>query len=96
LRRDPNGDDFVMMEVDAALAAGCAILPVLVDGAPMPCSHELPERIAALSRRNADEFLSTGDYASQMKGLVREVQKHVPWARVRDAETRGPPPTPSV
>ncbi len=48
---DPN--DFTRLEIATALARGIAVFPVLVDGAPMPRTDELPEPLKPLTRRNA-------------------------------------------
>jgi TIR domain len=48
---DPN--DFVRIEVEAALKRNISVVPVLLDGAAMPGAQELPEAIASLARRNA-------------------------------------------
>ena len=48
-----NDGDHVGFEVRTALQSKAATLPVLVDGAPMPPPHALPEGIAAISKLNA-------------------------------------------
>lgn len=53
--------DFVALEVATALAKPDArVVPVLVGGAHMPASGELPERLQALTRRHAVELPDTG------------------------------------
>jgi adenylate cyclase len=57
VRRLDNPDDFVTIEIAAALARGdIRIIPVLVDNAPMPKADKLPESIKPLVRRNAVEL----------------------------------------
>jgi TIR domain-containing protein len=46
-------DDYVRAEVRAALGRPILVLPVLVDGAPMPPPDQLPDDIRSLSTRNA-------------------------------------------
>ncbi|MFP4518737.1 MAG: toll/interleukin-1 receptor domain-containing protein [Oceanicaulis sp.] len=46
-------DDFVRLEVARALASRATVIPVLLDGAPMPEPNSLPEDIRALTARNA-------------------------------------------
>jgi len=46
-------DDFVRLEVAAALAAGKRVVPVLLEGARMPSLDELPPDLDGLVRRNA-------------------------------------------
>jgi hypothetical protein len=48
---DPS--DWIRLEIRTALARSVRVIPVLVDGASMPHSVDLPSDIAALSRRNA-------------------------------------------
>jgi hypothetical protein len=51
---DPN--DFVRLEIEAALARNVRIIPILVDGARMPTTEELPDSLARLARRQALEL----------------------------------------
>ena len=55
LRLD-NSNDFVRLELAAALARGVRVIPVLVQGARMPRPQDLPEDLLPLSRRNALEL----------------------------------------
>src|SRR6516162_6654158 len=52
-RRLDDPDDIVRIEIEAALARGVPVIPILVEGAVMPGRQDLPERLAALARRNA-------------------------------------------
>jgi len=52
-RRLDNPDDFVRLELEAALARDVRVIPVLVDGAVMPRAADLPETLRPLVRRNA-------------------------------------------
>jgi hypothetical protein len=52
-RRLDNPRDFVRIEVAAALSHGIRVIPVLVDGTPMPNSDQLPNNLESLTRRNA-------------------------------------------
>src|SRR5205807_1539405 len=45
----PN--DFVRVEIEAALTRGVQVIPVLVDGGRMPTAAELPPSLALLARR---------------------------------------------
>lgn len=49
-------DDFVRLEIEAALAAGLPLVPVLVEGALMPGAHQLPASLEAFSRCQAMEL----------------------------------------
>ena len=52
-RRIDAADDFVRMEVEAALRRDIPVVPVLVQGASVPQPAELPPSLAALSTRQA-------------------------------------------
>jgi len=65
--------DFVRQEVAAGLAKGLRVIPVLLDGVPMPDAAHLPPDLGALAGRNALE-LDNARFASDMARLVREVR----------------------
>lgn len=50
-RRIDNPDDFVRMEVAAALASGNRVIPVLLSGASLPKTEDLPVDLRDLTRR---------------------------------------------
>jgi hypothetical protein len=52
-RRLDDPDDFVRIEVATALERGIPVIPVLVGGAAMPSSEELPRELEKLVRRQA-------------------------------------------
>lgn len=67
-----NEDDFVVLEIEKAAANGIPIVPVLVDGAPLPSAELLPETLKFLPNRQAfsisyDNFLE--DASRLLKGL---------------------------
>src|SRR4051794_36961709 len=51
---DPN--DFVRIEIEAALSRGVPVIPILVDGAQMPQPAEVPDTLGPLVRRQALEL----------------------------------------
>src|SRR5688572_19729476 len=55
-RRLDNPDDFVRVEIEAALTRNVRVIPILVGGATMPGAEELPPSLARLVRRNALEL----------------------------------------
>ena len=59
-----NPEDFVLVEIRAALQRKIRVIPVLVGGAEMPRPLELPESIRALARRNAFSISDTGFHIS--------------------------------
>lgn len=52
-RKLDNPDDFVVLEIQAALDRSIRLIPVLVDGADMPRPDDLPKVLRGLARRNA-------------------------------------------
>src|SRR4029077_10551933 len=61
-----NPTDYVRLEIEAALKRDIRVIPVLVDGASMPRSSDLPSSLQALARRQAVEiahhrFVADGD-----------------------------------
>jgi TIR domain-containing protein len=52
-RRLDDADDIVRLEIEAALARGVRVIPILMAGAVMPGGRDLPESLAGLARRSA-------------------------------------------
>ena len=69
---DPN--DFVRLEIAAALSRNVRVVPVLLDGASMPTEQQLPEPLRALARRNAIE-VSNSRFKSDVARLISAVSK---------------------
>ena len=69
-----NTDDFVRLEVEVALQRGLRVIPVLVDGAPMPKSTSLPESMAPLARRNGRE-ISNARFGSDTIELINTLRR---------------------
>ncbi len=66
--------DFVRREVAAGLARGARVIPVLLDGAPMPAAAALPDALRALPGRNALE-IDNSRYAADMQRLVATLRE---------------------
>ena len=76
-RRLDSRDDFVRLEIGAALKRGIVVIPVLLQGAGMPQPAELPEDLARLARLNALELRHTrweADFAQLLETLGRHVR----------------------
>ena len=78
-------DDFVAVEIIAALAHNIPVIPVLVDGAHMPQVSELPHSLEPLARCEAVE-VSRLDFDRDAEALIERVRKadnkafgHAPW-----------------
>src|SRR5262245_39022006 len=76
-RRFDNPDDFVTIEIAAALARNIRVIPVLVDGARTPKADKLPDSVKPLARRNAVEVRNThfGRDAEALANKVAEALK---------------------
>jgi hypothetical protein len=72
LRRLEDPNDFVRLEVAAALKAQRLVIPVLVEGASMPDADKLPASLVALARCNAVE-LPTRGFARAVANLARQI-----------------------
>ena len=83
-RRLDNPNDFVRIEISSALARNVRVIPALVDGARMPSSHDLPDDLAPLSRRNAIEITNTM-FRQSMARLIQVIEETI---------GIGPPPPP--
>jgi hypothetical protein len=59
-RRLDDPDDFVRLEIEAAIKRNVRIIPVLVDGTTMRRAGELPPSLAKLTRRQALELSHSG------------------------------------
>lgn len=73
-RRLDDPDDFVRIEIAAALRQDKQVIPVLVDGAQMPRADELPEQLRPLARRNAVR-LTSERFRADTQGLVKALQQ---------------------
>jgi hypothetical protein len=75
-RRIDNRQDFVRLEIQAALKRRKPIIPVLIQGAPMPRQQDLPEDIAPLARLQGAQLTDTRwDY--DVEQITKSLDKHV-------------------
>jgi hypothetical protein len=72
--QDPH--DYVRMEIVTALERNIRVIPVLVQGASMPATHELPDDLAPLTRRNAFE-LHDSSWSDDIRRLVTALERVV-------------------
>jgi TIR domain-containing protein len=79
---DPN--DFVRLELEAALERDVPVVPALVQGAGHPTAEELPATIAPLARRQGVELDDEG-WHDDVERLIERLERAV-----------GMPPAPSV
>lgn len=84
--------DFVRLEIAAALARNIRVIPVLLDGTPMPKEAELPEALRGLVWRNAIEVSNTR-FTSDVDRLAQVLAKVLDGptvARAPDVAPAGP------
>jgi hypothetical protein len=67
--------DLVRVEVETALARGMPLVPVLVDGARMPASAELPASLGRLPSLNAAEVATGRDFDVHMDRLLAVIDR---------------------
>jgi hypothetical protein len=89
-RRLDNPDDFVRLELEAALTRQVRVIPILVDGARVPHAEDLPDSLAKLVRRQALE-LSPARFEFDTSRLLKVLDSTL--AEVRTAK-EDPPSTP--
>jgi hypothetical protein len=76
-RRLDDPQDYVRVEIATALQReDLRVVPVLVDGAPMPSPADLPDQLAALSRRQAVS-LADGSWGDDVARLCRAIEEDV-------------------
>jgi hypothetical protein len=62
------------LEIEAALARNIRVIPMLVKGAVMPGSQELPNALKGLARRNALE-ISHSRFSADADRLIATVER---------------------
>jgi len=70
-------EDYTRLEVTTALKGNVRVIPVLVQGASMPGAAELPDDLAALTRRNAIELHDT-NWNSDVQNLIDKLERMLP------------------
>jgi formylglycine-generating enzyme required for sulfatase activity len=85
-RRLDNPEDFVRLEVAAALGRNIRVIPALIYGAPMPRTADLPDVLKPLARRNAHE-LSDKRFHYDVNQLIEVLDKVLGAAKPSVEET---------
>ncbi len=76
MSRIKNNDDWVRLEIATALSRNIRVVPVLVDGADLPTSEELPEDLQGLLKRQAYE-ISNKRWRYDTDQLIDFLEKNV-------------------
>ena len=94
-RRLDDPGDFVRLEIEAALARDVRVIPVLVNGAPMPRAADLPASLGGLARRQALE-LDPGSFdTSRLLGMLDSALAGTSPAEATSVGTAGRPEHPT-
>lgn len=88
-RRIDHPNDFVRMEIEAALSRGIPLIPVLVGNAQPPRQDELPSSLSEVAFRNAAEVRSGKDAEAQLSALSRGIGRH--FAKLSESPSKGSP-----
>lgn len=91
-RRLDDPDDFVRLELTAALTRGVRVVPILVDGAAMPQADELPPDLLPLTRRQAVEISPVGFNTDRLLATLAATMGTGAAARLPEAAPAVPPP----
>jgi hypothetical protein len=73
-RRIDNPQDFVRLEIEAALQRDIRLIPVLIEGTPMPPVDQVPPSLAALVSRQALQF-SAAHAEPELDRLIKALDK---------------------
>jgi hypothetical protein len=91
-----DATDPVRMEVERALEIGLRVVPILLEGTPMPSPGELPETLGRLPYLNAAEVSAGREFDGQIDRIIRFIDRTfaaLEAKRAREAQKRaGDPP----
>jgi len=73
-RRLDDPTDLVRIEIEAALARGVPVIPLLVRGAPMPEPQSLPEALRPLAFRNGMSVRADPDFHRDLDRLDEQLR----------------------
>jgi TonB family protein len=91
-RRLDEPNDFIRAEISAALKRDVRVVPILVQGAEMPPTDDLPEELARLTRRQAVE-LRDSRWDDDVEALIAALETK---AKTAPASLPAPAPPPPV
>lgn len=89
-RRLDDPHDIVRLEIEAALARGVLIIPILAGDAVMPGREDLPDSLAGLARRNA-LLIRHETFGDDVGRLVTAIER-----ALSTPSTRAPPRSPGA
>jgi hypothetical protein len=89
-RRLDNPNDFVRIEIAAALQRSIPVIPLLLDGARIPKADELPEDLKELSLRNGME-IRHASFQDDLNRLLRGLKEEGVYLTDGDTKTHAAP-----
>src|SRR5664279_1434528 len=95
-RRLEDPDDFVRIELEAALARDIPVVPVLVAHAPIPLASELPASLASMAFRQSIEVRPDPDFHNDATRLVAALRGIIDPAAVAAEEAAAAIATPAA
>jgi thioredoxin len=84
-RRVDNPNDFVRVEIGAALQRNIPVIPILVDGVKIPRANQLPKVLKELAVRNALD-VRHASFHSDMDKLITYLKRQLALADKQDAQ----------
>ena len=76
-RRIDDPDDYVHLEIAAAIDRGIPVIPVLVANSQMPREHDLPKNLRDLAYRNAALVRPDPDFRGDIDRLSRQLSDYL-------------------
>lgn len=76
-KRIDDEKDFVRIELESALQRKIPVIPVLVRGAKMPSSENLPDSLKGLAFRNGIPVRPDPDFHRDMERLIQGIKHHI-------------------
>lgn len=76
-RRLDDDRDYVRIELAAALRRNIPVIPILVEGVPMPAASDLPKELESLTRRHALELRHTR-FAADADAITTALRNTLP------------------
>jgi TIR domain len=74
-RRLDQSEDWVRLEIEAALKRNVPVVPTLVEGATMPSSRDLPDSLKQVATRNGIELRDGGPWDADVERLLRALEQ---------------------
>jgi len=74
--RAGEGNDYVRLEIESALARSMTVVPVLIGGARVPQARDLPESLASLVLHNAYSVDTERDFNAHVTRLIADLDRN--------------------